>query len=41
MNGVGSGQHWFEGFGNVMPAREISPNFLTTSAAQGCRIGLV
>ena len=24
-----------------LPADEISPNFFTTSAAQGCKIGLV
>ena len=31
----------FEGFGKAMPASEISPNLLTTAAAQGCRIGLL
>jgi hypothetical protein len=41
MNGIGEGQHWFEGFGKVMPARDISPNLFTTAAAQGCKIGLL
>ncbi len=41
MNGIGMGQHWFEGFGNVTPASDISPNRFTTAAAQGCKIGLL
>jgi hypothetical protein len=41
MNGIGNGQHWFDGFGYVMPASDISPNFFTTAAAQGWSIGLL
>jgi hypothetical protein len=39
-NGMGSGQHWLAGLGKTRPASESSPFFFTTSAAQGCRIGL-
>jgi hypothetical protein len=35
------GQHWLRGLGKPTPANDISPNFFTTSAAQGCKIGLV
>ena len=41
VKGIGMGQHWFEGLGNVIPASDISPNFLTISAAHGCKIGFL
>jgi hypothetical protein len=39
--GTCSGQHWLRGVGKPTPANDISPNFFTTSAAQGFKVGLV
>jgi len=39
--GTPPGQHWLRGLGTPTPANDISPNFFTTSAAHGCKIGLV
>jgi len=41
VKGIGMGWHWFEGLGVVIPASDISPAFLTISAAHGCRIGFL
>ena len=41
MTGVGSGQHELWGLRRAVPPNSISPFFFRTSAAWGCKIGLV